>query len=240
MIIEPAIDLKDQKCVRLKKGDFDTVHQVADDPIATARLFQAAGAKWLHMVDLDGARSGARVNAPIVASVAKATGLQIELGGGLRTMEDLRAADESGVTRLCIGSAAVSDPDFVRTAVKEYGQRIAVGVDALDGTVRVSGWEKDSGLDCITFAKEMERIGVETLVFTDISTDGMLTGPSLSWLEKLQSAVSCRIVASGGVSNIEDIRALKKLGVYAAIIGKAYYAGTIDLAEAIREAGEQC
>lgn len=240
MIIEPAIDLKDQMCVRLKKGDFDTVHKVAEDPVATALAFREAGAKWIHMVDLDGARSGRRINAPIVAKVARESGLQIEMGGGLRTMEDLRAAADSGVRRLCIGSAAVSDPDFVRQAVAVYGDRIAVGIDALDGTVRVSGWEKDSGLDCLVFAKQMEEIGVKTIVFTDISTDGMLSGPSYAWLEKLQKAVSCNIVASGGVAVIEDIRRLRDLGVYGAIIGKAYYAGTIDLKEAIREAGEQC
>lgn len=240
MIIEPAIDLKDLKCVRLQKGDFDTVHQVAEDPVATALAFRAAGARWIHMVDLDGACSGVRINGPVVAAVARESGLQIELGGGLRTMEDLRAAADSGVARLCIGSAAVSDPGFVRQAVAVYGERIAVGVDALDGTVRISGWEKDSGLDCLAFARQMEDAGVKTLVFTDISTDGMLTGPSYMWLEKLQRAVSCRIIASGGVAVLEDIRRLRDLGVYGAIIGKAYYAGTIDLAEAIREAGEQC
>lgn len=240
MIIEPAIDLKNQKCVRLQKGDFDTVHQVAEDPIATAMAFQEAGARWIHMVDLDGARSGERMNASIVSAVAKATGLKIEMGGGLRCIEDLRAAADSGVWRLCIGSAAVSNPEFVKQAVAEFGDRIAVGIDALDGTVRVSGWEKDSNLDCITFAKEMEEIGVKTIVFTDISTDGMLSGPSFSWLKKLQEAVSCNIVASGGIATIEDIRALRDMGLYGAIIGKAYYAGTIDLAEAIREAGEQC
>lgn len=240
MIIEPAIDLKNQQCVRLKKGDFDTVHQVAEDPIATARIFQAAGARWIHMVDLDGARSGERINAPIVAAVAQLPGIRVELGGGLRTMEDLRAADRSGVYRLCIGSAAVSDPDFVRSAVRRYGERIAVGIDALEGTVRVSGWEQDSGLDCLSFAREMESIGVRTIIFTDISTDGMLSGPSFTWLERLQQSVSCRIIASGGVAQLNDILALRDMGLYGAIIGKAYYAGTIDLAQAIREAGEQC
>ena len=240
MIIEPAIDLKDQMCVRLKKGDFHTVHKVAEDPVATALTFRNAGARWIHMVDLDGARSGQRINAPIVASVAQKSGLMIEMGGGLRTMEDLQAADESGVHRLCIGSAAVSDPDFVRQAVAKYGERIAVGIDALDGTVRVSGWEKDSGINCLAFAEQMQEIGVKTIVFTDISTDGMLSGPSYAWLEQLQKTVSCQLVASGGVAVIDDIRRLRDLGIYGAIIGKAYYAGTIDLAEAIREAGEQC
>ena len=237
MIIEPAIDLKNQKCVRLQKGSFDTVHQVAEDPVATALAFRDAGAEWIHMVDLDGARSGKRVNASIIADVAKASGLKIELGGGLRTMEDLHAADQSGVERLCIGSAAVSDPDFVRQAVAEYSERIAVGIDALNGTVRVSGWEKDSKLDCLDFAREMEQIGVRTIVFTDISKDGMLEGPSFAWLEQMCKAVSCQIVASGGVTTMEDIRALRDLGLYGVIIGKAYYAGTIDLKQAIREAG---
>lgn len=240
MIIEPAIDLKDQRCVRLRKGDFSTTEQVSDDPVATARHFLASGAKWIHMVDLDGARNGTRVNASIVAQVSRETGLKIELGGGLRTMEDLRAASESGVERLCIGSAAVSDPAFLKKAIEQYGERIAVGIDALDGTVRVSGWEKNSGIDCIAFAKQMEEMGVRTIIFTDISTDGMLTGPSYQWLERMQKAVSCRIVASGGVAVLDDIRRLRDMGLYAAIIGKAYYAGTIDLEQAIQEAGVQC
>ena len=182
MIIEPAIDLKNRQCVRLQKGNFDTVHQVAADPVTTALAFRAAGAQWIHMVDLDGARSGVRVNAPIVAAVARESGLKIELGGGLRTMEDLRAAADSGVQRLCIGSAAVSDPSFVAAAVREYGTRIAVGIDALEGTVRVSGWEQDSRCDCLDFARQMEDLGVDTLIFTDISTDGLLSGPSVEWL----------------------------------------------------------
>ena len=240
MIIEPAIDLKNQQCVRLQKGNFDTVHQVAADPVTTALAFCAAGAQWIHMVDLDGARSGVRVNAPIVAAVARESGLKIELGGGLRTMEDLRAAADNGAQRLCIGSAAVSDPDFVAAAVREYGARIAVGIDALEGTVRVSGWEQDSRRDCLDFAQQMEGLGVETLIFTDISTDGMLSVPSVEWLAKLQRRVSCRVIASGGVSCNEDIRILRDMGLYGAIVGKAYYAGTIDLALAIEEAGAQC
>ena len=239
MIIQPAIDLKDGKVVRLKKGDFDTVHQVAEDPVAVAEVFAAAGAKVVHMVDLDGAKSGTRVNAETVRRVAETSGLLVELGGGIRTMEDLRAVDAMGVWRMVIGSAAVTDPEFVREAVAAYGPRIAVGCDALDGEIKTAGWVKGSGLHYLDFARSMEKNGVKTLIFTDIATDGMLSGPSFDSLKRLQEAVDCQIVASGGVSSNEDIRRLNQMGLYGAIIGKAYYAGTIDLARAVADSGSQ-
>lgn len=239
MILEPAIDLKDGKVVRLRKGDFDTVHQVAEDPVTVAQAFAAAGARVIHMVDLDGAKSGTRVNGPIVRKVAERSGMQIEMGGGIRTMADLEAVDAMGVWRMVIGSAAVSDPDFVQAAVERYGDRIAVGCDALNGEVKTAGWVEGSGLHYLDFARDMERRGVKTLIFTDIATDGMLSGPSFDSLERLQQAVSCQIVASGGVSNNEDIRRLNAMGLYGAIIGKAYYAGTIDLAQAVADCGSQ-
>ena len=186
MILEPAIDLKDGKVVRLKKGDFDTVHQVADDPVAVAQAFAAAGAKVIHMVDLDGAKSGSRVNAAIVKEVAEQSGMKIEMGGGIRSMEDLQAVDAMGVWRMVIGSAAVTDPNFVKEAVRVYGDRIAVGCDALNGEVKTAGWVEGSGLDYVDFAKQMESFGVKTLIFTDIATDGMLSGPSFAALERLQ------------------------------------------------------
>lgn len=235
MIIEPAIDLKDQKVVRLHRGDFDTVHQVAEDPVAVAREFAAAGAKVIHMVDLDGAKSGERVNGEIIARVIRETGMQVELGGGIRSMTDLAAVDAMGVWRMVIGSAAVDHPEFVAEAVRVYGDRIAVGVDAKDGEVKTAGWIKGSGLDYLTFSKQMEALGVKTLIFTDIDTDGMLSGPSYERLKKLQETVSCQIVASGGVSCNEDIVNLHRMGLYGAIIGKAYYAGTINLEQAVRE-----
>ena len=239
MLIFPAIDLKDGKAVRLYKGRFDTVHQVADDPLETARTFHAAGARYLHMVDLDGARDGARKNSAIVQAAASA-GLNIELGGGIRSMADLEAVFAMGVWRAVIGSAAVSDPDFVREAVRKYGpERIAVGIDAKDGLVRTSGWEENAGLDYIAFAQQMESIGVKYIIFTDIETDGTLSGPSFSRLEALQEAVSCSITASGGVSSNEDLRQLRDRGLYAAIVGKAWYAGAVDLAQAVREGGPQ-
>ena len=239
MLIFPAIDLKDGQVVRLYKGDFNTVHQVAQDPVATARAFYAAGARHLHMVDLDGARGGTRRNSAMVRAVADC-GLRIELGGGIRSMADLEAVFELGVWRAVIGSAAVSDPDFVKAAVAKYGpERIAVGIDAKDGLVRTAGWEENAGIDYITFAKFMESIGVKYIIFTDIDTDGTLSGPSFSALKKLQKAVGCSITASGGVSCNRDIVGLRDQGLYAAIIGKAWYAGTIDLRQAVADSGDQ-
>ena len=238
MIILPAIDLKDGKVVRLYRGDFDTVHQVATDPVAVAQDFSRAGARWVHMVDLDGAKDGLRKNGDAVKSVTR-VGLNIELGGGIRSMTDLEAVFALGVSRAVIGSAAVSDPELVRQAVARYGERIAVGVDTQNGRVRTAGWVEDSGLDYLEFARSMEAIGVKTIIFTDIDTDGTLAGPSTARLAALKRAVSCRIVASGGVSSNGDIRALSSMGLYGAIIGKAYYAGALDLAQAVADGGDQ-
>ena len=212
MLIFPAIDLKNRKVVRLYKGDFDTVHQVADDPIATAKAFLAAGARHIHMVDLDGAKDGVRQNGDIVRAVAE-TGLRLELGGGIRSMADLEAVFALGVWRAVIG--------------------------AKDGLVRTAGWTENAGIDYLSFAKQMESITVKYIIFTDIDTDGTLSGPSLGRLTELQKAVSCSITASGGVSGNQDIRTLRDMGLYAAIIGKAWYAGAIDLAQAAADAGEQ-
>ncbi len=239
MKLFPAIDLKDGQAVRLYQGDFATAHQVSSDPLATARDFVAAGAKYIHMVDLDGARSGKSANLEIVRSVAASTPLKVELGGGLRTMADLERADALGVWRMVIGSAAVSHPELIREAVARYGERIAVGLDARNGRVSVSGWTEDSGLNYLDFARQMEKLGVLTIIFTDIATDGALTGPSFGQLAELQRAVSCQIVASGGASSLEDIMALRDMGFYGAIIGKGYYTGNVDLAAAVEIGGEQ-
>lgn len=240
MILFPAIDLKDGKVVRLYKGEFDTVHQVAEDPLSTARVFQQAGARNLHMVDLDGAKEGRRCNGSIVAQVAK-LGLKVELGGGIRCLEDLKAVFADGVYRAVIGSAAVSHPEFVAQAVERYGgDRIAVGIDARNGRVCTAGWTEDSGINYLDFAREMEQIGVKHIIFTDIDTDGTLQGPAVDSLQALMERVSCRITASGGISSNQDIRVLKELGVWGAIIGKAYYAGALDLAQAVKDGGDQC
>ncbi len=239
MILLPAIDMKDGRCVRLEKGEFSTVSQVADSALATAREFFAAGAKWVHMVDLDGARGGVRTNFPHIREVIRQSGLSVELGGGIKTCEDVDAVAGAGAARLVIGSAAVAHPEVVDYALERYGSRVAVGVDCLDGRVRTAGWEQDSGLAGLDLARKMEEKGIKTLIFTDIATDGMLSGPSFGQLAALQKAVSCKIVASGGVTTLDDVKRLRDMGLYGAIIGKAYYAGTLDLAEAIREAGPQ-
>lgn len=240
MIILPAIDLKDGKCVRLRKGEFSTAHQVADSALDTARAFREAGAKWIHMVDLDGARDGRRQNFPIIDAVIRQSGLKVELGGGLRSEPDLNAAVEAGAARAVIGSAAVTNPALVDYALCRCPEQAAVGIDSLDGRVRTAGWEKDSGLSYLDFAKSMAEKGVKYIVFTDIATDGMLSGPSFDKLNDLQKAVpGCNIIASGGVTTLDDIKRLRDMGLYGAIVGKAYYAGTLDLAQAIQEAGPQ-
>ena len=239
MLIFPAIDLKDRKVVRLYKGEFNTVHQVAEDPVETARTFYAAGARYLHMVDLDGAKDGVRKNGDIVRDVVR-VGLKVELGGGLRSMADLEEVFNLGVWRAVIGSAAVSDPEFVREAVEKYGpERVAVGIDAKDGVVRTAGWVENAGVDYLVFARQMERLGVRHIIFTDIDTDGTLSGPSFARLKALQRGVGCAITASGGVSSNADLRALADMGLDAAIVGKAWYAGAVDLRQAVEEAGTQ-
>lgn len=240
MIILPAIDMKDGRCVRLKKGEFSTVSQVAANALETARAFAEAGAAWVHMVDLDGARDGARQNFPQICEVIRQSGLSVELGGGVKKEPDVITIGEAGVARMVIGSAAVTKPEVVDYALRQYGpDRVAVGIDCLNGRARTAGWERDSGLDCLELARRMEQKGVKTLIFTDIATDGMLCGPSFDQLAALQAAVRCDIVASGGVTTLDDVKRLRDMGLYGAIIGKAYYAGTLDLEEAIREAGPQ-
>ena len=229
MIILPAIDLKDGKCVRLLKGDFATVHQVAEDPLETAKAFREAGATEIHMVDLDGAKDGLRKNSEIVRAICEKSGLRVELGGGIRSMEDLEAVFALGVYRAVIGSAAVTDPAFVKVAAEKYGKRIAVGIDALDGVVKTAGWVENSGLDYIDFAKQMEALGVKTIIFTDIATDGALSGPNFDRLDAMRKVVSCKITASGGVSCNQDLVDLWAHRMDGAIVGKAFYEGRIDL-----------
>ena len=240
MILLPAIDMKDGRCVRLKKGKFSTASKVADSALQTARAFAQAGAKWVHMVDLDGARDGVRRNFPFIYEVIRQSGLSVELGGGIKNELGVITVGEAGAARIVIGSAAVSRPELVDYALAQYGpDRVAVGIDCLDGRVRTAGWERDSGVDYLELAGRMEEKGVKTLIFTDIAADGMLSGPSYDRLAALQKAVKCNIVASGGVTTLDDVKRLRDMGLYGAIIGKAYYAGTIDLAQAVREAGPQ-
>lgn len=233
MIILPAIDVKDGTCVRLVKGDYETAHKVAEDAVQTAYSFQKAGAKWLHMVDLDGAKAKKPVNSKTFFDILHTCELKIEIGGGIRNMETVDFYLERGVSRVILGSAAISAPNFVQQAVSKYGEQIAVGIDARDGKVAAEGWTSTSEIDYIDMARQMESIGVKYIIFTDISRDGTLSGPNLVMLDRINRAVSCRIIASGGVSSVKDIINLDALNVYGAICGKALYTGDLDLSTAI-------
>ena len=238
MIILPAIDIQNGECVRLYRGDFATAHKVAEDPLETAGSFYRDGARWIHMVDLDGARTGRRENAALFLKVADQSGLQVELGGGIRDRETLDYYLSHGISLCILGSAALKDPVLVREAAAAYGERIAVGIDARDGMVAAEGWLQVSQVSYIEMAKRMEDAGVRTLIFTDIAKDGMLSGPNLEQLSALQQAVSCRIIASGGIRELKDIQALKVMGIYGVICGKSLYSGTLKLREAVAAAGE--
>jgi len=235
MIILPAIDLKGGKCVRLYKGDFNKTEVVAESALDTALSFKEAGAEFIHMVDLDGALEGKGVNYEIVAEIVKKVNVPVELGGGIRDMETIDFLINIGLSRVILGTAALNNPELVKTAVNKYGDKIAVGIDAKDGYVAVDGWIKVSKVNYIDFAKEMEKIGVKTIIFTDISKDGTLQGPNLEQLAEIQNSVSCNIVASGGIKNLDDLKNINKMGIYGAITGKAIYSGNIDLKEAIAE-----
>ena len=233
MILLPAIDLHQGQCVRLLRGDYDTAQVVAADPVETARAFEEQGAGWLHVVDLDGAKEGAPKNAELIAQVVERTGLQVEVGGGSRNMATVDRYLELGAARVILGSAALRDPQFVAEAVKRYGKRVAVGIDALGVKVAAEGWLVQSQVDYLELARRMEDLGVQYLICTDISQDGTLAGPNLTMLDQLNQAVSCHVVASGGVSSLLDIVNLYDLGLYGAIAGKALYTGALDLRAAI-------
>lgn len=233
MIIFPAIDIIDGKPVRLYKGDFSTAQQVADDALETADKFVKAGCQWIHMVDLDGSLKKEPVNAETFISVANNTSLKVELGGGIRTMKDIEYYAENNIKRIILGSVALKNPDLVREAVKEFGELIAVGIDAKNGYVATEGWTEKSDVYFVDLAKRMEDMGVKTIIFTDISKDGTLAGPNIEQLVEINNAVSCNITASGGVTNIDDIIKLRDNELYGAICGKSIYQGTLDLKEAV-------
>lgn len=239
MIILPAIDIKDGNCVRLLKGDFATVHKVAESYMDTARSFEAAGASWIHMVDLDGAKEGKPVNGEIYLDVAKNTKLNVEVGGGIRSLDTVEYYISRGISRAILGSIALKNPEIVIDAVKEYGEKIAVGIDAKNGIVAAEGWLESSRVNYIDLALEMIKAGVKNIIFTDISKDGTLSGVNTEQLSALKNAVGdkCNITASGGVYDMEDIRVCKKMGLYGAICGKSIYSGNLDLAEAVIYAG---
>lgn len=239
MILLPAIDLLDGQCVRLRRGDFDTAHRVAADPLETARSFEQAGAAWIHMVDLDGARTGSAQNQEIILRIARETSLLVEAGGGIRDMDTVAYYLQNGVSRVVLGSAALENPQLVKKAVEQYGSRVAVGIDAKNGMVSARGWLSDSQTDYLSLAEKMDLAGSGWIVFTDISKDGMMEGPNLSQLSQLRKRVSCRLTASGGIRSLEDLKVLDAANIEAAILGKALYTGAIDLTEAIHWAGVQ-
>lgn len=239
MIILPAIDIKDGKCVRLRKGEFDTAEQVAASPYDTADSFRQAGAAWIHMVDLDGAKDAKPVNSEIFCKVAAQSGLKVELGGGIRRMDTIEYYLQQGIARIILGSVAVKNPALVKEAVQHFGGQIAVGIDAKQGRVATEGWLDTSNVNYIEMAKMMEAVGVQTIIYTDISKDGMLSGVNGEQLDAINQAVSCNIIASGGVKSIADIELCKQLGLYGVICGKSIYSGSLDLAEAVAKAGVQ-
>lgn len=233
MVILPAIDIKDGNCVRLFKGDYGTVEKVAESYMDTARSFEAAGSQWIHMVDLDGAKDATQQNKEIFLDVAKNTGLKVEVGGGIRTLDTVEMYLSGGISRVIIGSAAVKNPLLVKDAVKEYGERIAVGIDAKNGYVATEGWLETSDVYFTELAKAMSDIGVKYMIFTDISKDGTLSGVNAQQLKEINECCPANIIASGGVHTIEDIKICKELGLYGTICGKSIYSGSLDLKEAV-------
>lgn len=233
MIIFPAIDIMDGKPVRLLRGDFATAEQVAEDVLATAKQFARVGCTWVHMVDLDGSLQKKPVNTDPILQVVEHTPLKVEVGGGIRTMEDIAFYLDRGVDRVILGSVALKNPELVRQAVDAYGDKIAVGIDAKQGMVATEGWTEDSQMDFIDLAKAMEKMGVATIIYTDIGRDGTLSGPDVQGLDRLNKAVSCNVIASGGVTTITDILVMKDKKMYGTICGKCIYKKTLDLREAV-------
>jgi phosphoribosylformimino-5-aminoimidazole carboxamide ribotide isomerase len=237
MILFPAIDLRNGKVVRLMQGDYDRMTVYGDDPVKVAESFAAAGAKYLHAVDLDGARDGNPANRDGIAALCK-LGLFVQVGGGMRTQADIERTLALGVNRVILGTAAVEDFPLVERMVATYGDRIAVGVDARDGKVATRGWQLMTTLDSFEFCMQLADAGVSAVIYTDISRDGLLGGANLAAYEKLQTIAGLKFIASGGVTGIAEIAKLRSLDIYGAIIGKALYTGKLDLVEALRIARE--
>jgi phosphoribosylformimino-5-aminoimidazole carboxamide ribotide isomerase len=235
MIILPAIDLKDGRCVRLYQGDYSKVTTYSDDPVEVALRWQEAGASWLHIVDLDGAVQGKPVNAELIGRIRAATKLHIEVGGGVRSREYIAQLLELGIDRVILGTAVLTDPALLQDALKQWGERIIVGLDARNGLVAISGWHETSRIQATRLATELAEQGVQRFIYTDIARDGILSGPNLSALAEMQAASKSKLIAAGGVSSLADLRAIEALGVEGAIIGKAIYTGDVDLAAALRE-----
>lgn len=233
MIILPAIDIINQQPVRLYQGDYDKKEVVATSILETAKSFEEAGATFLHMVDLDGAKEGKRINQSIICEVAKQLSIPVEIGGGIRSMDAISYYLDHGIARVILGTSAIEDEALLKEAIATYGDKIAVGLDCKDGYICTRGWLTTSEIEYLSFAKKLETMGVKTIIFTDISKDGTLAGPNIEMLQKLRDCVSIEIIASGGIKDLSHIEALKAIGVDGAITGKAMYAGTLPLSEAI-------
>lgn len=234
MIIFPAIDIQDGQCVRLTQGDFATAERVAEDAVETAQEFEKSGAKWLHMVDLDGAKTATQPNKSIFLSVAKNTNLRIQLGGGIRDFATAAFYLENGIERVILGSAAAKNPRLIADLVREFGDRIVVGIDARGGVVQTEGWQTAGKTTFLSMARLMQEVGVKNIVYTDIAKDGTLEGPNMVDMRRLKGSLKMNIIASGGIKDISNIQALKKLQVYGVICGKSLYKGTLDLKEALK------
>ena len=236
MQLYPAIDLKDGKSVRLKQGEFKEITVYCDEPYKVARYFEENGASFIHLVDLDGALEGHSVNEETIKKIVASVNIPCELGGGIRTMEDIERVLSYGVNRVIIGTKAVKDPSFVEEAVKKFGaDKIVVGVDAKNGMVAIEGWEKVSDKTALSMCLSMKEMGVCNIVYTDISKDGMLMGPNVSMTQELTEKTGMNIIASGGVSSMEDLRNLNNAGIKGAIIGKAIYENRVTVKEAVDE-----
>lgn len=238
MNIIPAIDLIDGKAVRLQKGDYNKVTVYSEYPEKVAKYFYDCGARYLHVVDLDGAKSGKADNFEVIKKIVDASGLSVEVGGGIRNMEMVKTYVEAGVDRIILGTAALTDPEFLKEAVEKYGDKITVGVDIKDGMVAIKGWTEVSSVSCEDFCRQLEDLGVSSVICTDISKDGMMSGTNLELYKNLNRDFSINFVASGGVSTLEDIKSLKEMNLFGAILGKALYTGAIDLKDAIKAAGK--
>jgi len=237
LIIYPAVDVKDGKCVRLVQGRFSDETIYSENPVEVALKWEKLGAPYLHVVDLDGARTGEPQNIAVISEMAVKLGIPIQLGGGIRSIESIEIILCKGIERIILGTSAVKDPQLVKKALGTFEKNIAIGIDAKNGMVAIEGWAKTSEFTAVGFAKKMEDLGAKTIIYTDISRDGMLAGPNLKAMEEMVKAVNIDVIASGGVSRLEDIKNLKSVGVAGAIIGKALYTGDIDLKQALEAAG---
>lgn len=233
MIIFPAIDMKDGKCVRLEQGLFDKVTVFGEDPVEMAKKWESEGAEFLHLVDLDGAKDGVPKNLEIIKNICKAIQIPIQLGGGIRDKETVKILLDAGVNRVILGTVAINDRDLLVDLVKEYGEKIVVSIDAKEGLVAVNGWVNVSEVQSIDLVRDLEEIGVKTIVYTDIAKDGMMEGPNFDIYNTIREQSNIDVIASGGVSSIDNVKKLSEMNMYGAIIGKALYTNDIKLKDAL-------